>query len=140
MPRAGRKQTESHSRVRQQETLAALGNAALVSDDNSTFVTKAARLLAATLDVELVAAWELDLENKSLLLRTGYGWRPGLIGRVRVGINNQSPAGLAVMAGEPVVFTDLNKERRFMVPPFFREHGITSGISVPVLGHPRTYG
>jgi PAS domain S-box-containing protein len=142
MPRADRKKSsvEERNRVRQQEALAAMGNAALVSEDNSTFVAKAARLLADTLDVDYVAAWELEPEGKSLLLRTGCGWRHGFIGRVRVGINNQSPAGLAVMAGEPVVFADLNKERRFMVPPFFREHGIVSGVSVPVLGHPRSYG
>ena len=55
------------------------------------------------------------------------------------GINNQSPAGLAVMAGEPVVFSDLKKERGSRLPAFFLEHGIVSGMSVPVLGHPRPY-
>jgi two-component system sensor kinase FixL len=142
MPRAGHKKLspEERVRMRQQEALASLGNASLVAEDNSKFVAKAVRLLAEILDVEIVAAWELEADGRALVLRTGFGWRPGTVGHVRSRINNQSPAGLAVLAGEPVVFSDLKKERRFQAPSFFIEHGIVSGMSVPVLGHPRPYG
>src|SRR4051794_33476327 len=125
---------DTRARARQQDALAALGNAALTSDDFDTYIGEALRRLADTLDVVYVAAGELQGDGRSLVLRAGVGWRAGCAGREVIGVENHSPAGFALMAGEPVVINDVDTERRFLIPQLFRDHGVVSGMNVPVAG------
>ena len=131
---------DARVRARQQEALAAIGNAALASEDFQHFEDQALRRLADTLDVEYVAAWELEPDGESLLLRAGVGWRAGCVGHAVVEAANQSPAGFALMVGEPIVIADLREERRFSPSPILHEHGIVSGMIVAVAGQSRPYG
>jgi PAS domain S-box-containing protein len=126
--------------ARQQQALASLGQAALKSADADTLLLEAARRLADTLEADLVAAYELQPDAKALVLRAGVGWKPGYVGRAIVGTNNESPAGFAILAGEPVVIVDWRTERRFRMPQLLREHDVVSGLVVPIPGEERPYG
>jgi PAS domain S-box-containing protein len=126
--------------ARQQQALASLGQAALTSADVDTLLSEASCRLAETLGVDLVAAYILEPDGQSLALRAGVGWKPGYVGRARVGTQNESPAGFAVLAGEPVVVEDWGRERRFAMPPLLREHAVVSGVVAPIPGQPRAYG
>jgi two-component system sensor kinase FixL len=136
----GRTPEDARARARQQEALAALGSAALASDDIRQFTAEALRRLADILNVEYVAAWELQADGRTLLLRSGVGWRTGCVGHAVVEMGRQSPAGFALMVGEPVIIADLRAERRFSAPAFLREHDVVSGMTVAVAGQGRPYG
>ena len=52
-----------------------------------------------------------------------------------------SHGGYALASGGPVVVTDLKSETRFQAPALLLEHGINSGVSVPIAGRGgRAYG
>ena len=52
-----------------------------------------------------------------------------------------SQAGYALASGGPVIVTDLKSETRFEVPALLRDHGVNSGVSVPIAGRDgRAYG
>ena len=49
--------------------------------------------------------------------------------------------GYALASGGPVIVMDLKSETRFDAPALLREHGINSGVSVPIAGRDgRAYG
>jgi PAS domain S-box-containing protein len=131
---------DPRTRARQQEALAAIGNAALASEDFRAFENDALRRLADILDVEYVAAWELLPDGQGLLLSEGVGWRAECIGHAVIEAANGSPAGFALMVGEPIVISNLREERRFSPPAILEEHGIVSGMIVAVAGQQRPYG
>lgn len=141
-PEVNDRQTQDESRLRakQQEALAAIGNAALVTEDFQAFENEALRRLADILDVEYVAAWELQPGGETLLLRAGVGWRAECIRHTIIEAANHSPAGFALMVGEPIVIADLRNEQRFSPPAILHEHGIVSGMIVAVAGQQRPYG
>ena len=130
----------AHAWAKQQQALASIGQAALKSANVDTLLSEAARRLAETLGADLVAAYELQPDGQELTLRAGVGWRPGYVGHATVGMNNESPAGFAILAGEPVVIGDWRTERRFAMPPLLREHSVVSGVVVPIPGQVRPYG
>ena len=126
--------------ARQQQALAALGQAALTSDDVDTLLSEAVRRVADTLSLECVAAYELQSDGTLLGLRAGVGWREGYVGCATVGANTESPAGFAILAGEPVVIGDWGTERRFAIPALLREHDLVSGVVAAIPGQQRPYG
>jgi PAS domain S-box-containing protein len=130
----------AHAWARQQQALATLGQAALTSADVDTLLAEASRRLADTLGADLVAAYELQPDGQSLVLRAGVGWRAGCVGHATVGTSTNSPAGFAILAGEPVVIDDWGRERRFAMPPLLREHAVVSGVVAPIPGQARPYG
>jgi PAS domain S-box-containing protein len=130
----------ARTRARQQEALAALGQAALTSDDRQRLLDEVVQQLVETLRVEYVAVWELEADPARLRLVAGAGWRPGRVGQTTLEIGAASPAGFALAAGEPIVIEDLRAERRFAKPALLTEHGVISGLSVPIAGQPGAYG
>src|SRR5687767_1497018 len=121
-------EARAHAWAGQQQALAALGQAALTSDDVDTLLTEAVRRVADTLGLECVAAYELQSDGRILALRAGVGWREGYVGHATVGMNTESPAGFAILAGEPVVIADWRSERRFAMPALLREHDLVPGV------------
>lgn len=134
-------QTSAHERLaRRQESVAALGHLALASDDLQALMDRAVRRIAESLDTELAAVLELHPDGESLLLLSGVGWRSGTVGRAVVDAGKDSQAGLTLLADEPVIFSDLRKDRRFKSTPLLREHRVVSGASVVIPGDGRPYG
>jgi signal transduction histidine kinase len=68
------------------------------------------------------------------------GWKEGATGATRVSSRNESQAGYTLMVNEPVTVFDLMSETRFTGSPLLHEHGVVSGMSVPISGKERPFG
>jgi PAS domain S-box-containing protein len=132
---------EIRVRVRQQESVAHIGQLALSGVGLQELMDEAARLVADTLDVPLVKMLELLPDGQTLLLRAGVGWKEGLVGTASVSAGLQSQGGYTLASSAPVVVADLHNEKRFEAPPLLRDHGVVSGMSVIIAGEPgKPYG
>jgi GAF domain-containing protein len=66
--------------LRQQTALARFGELALRSDDLQEILTEACRLAGEALGTDLAKVVELQEDGKTLVVRAGVGWKPGVIG------------------------------------------------------------
>src|SRR4029077_8731046 len=124
-----------------QEAVARLGELALTESDLQKLFVEIVTTTAESLDVEFVKILELVPGDAELLLRAGVGWREGLIGTAHESTGRHSQAGYALASGGPVIVTDLKSETRFEPPALLRDHGVNSGVSVPIAGRDgRAYG
>jgi PAS domain S-box-containing protein len=132
---------ELRARAKQQETIARLGERALTESDLQGLFEEIVTTMAEILGVEFVKILELEPGDAELLLRAGYGWRPGAVGSAHESTGRHSQAGYALASGGPVIVAYLKSETRFEVPALLREHGVNSGVSVPIAGRDgRAYG
>ena len=126
--------------VRQQSDVAEIGLAALQEVTTSELMDKAVKLVAKTLDVEYAKVLELCDSGEEFLLRSGVGWSEGLVGFACVGTEFDSQAGFTLQSAEPVIVRDLRTEKRFSGSALLESHGVVSGMSVVIQGHPTPYG
>ena len=132
---------ELRIRAKQQETVSRLGERALTETDLQKLFDDVVATIAGILDVEFVKILELVPGDTELLLRAGVGWREGSIGAAHESTGRHSQGGYALASGGPVIVTDLRSETRFEAPALLRDHGINSGVSVPIAGRDgRAYG
>lgn len=129
-----------NARLRQQEAIAWLGEYAIKSTDLNTLFTEAVRLVAETLDVELVKILQLLPDGKEMLLRAGVGWKEGLVGVAHVGAGSDSHAGYTLLEDEPVIVSDMRTENRFRDPHLLLDYGGVSGMSAVIRGRERPWG
>ncbi|HZB45768.1 MAG TPA: GAF domain-containing protein, partial [Pyrinomonadaceae bacterium] len=131
---------ELHARVEQQAAVAELGRLALEGAELPALMDEAVRLVARTLGVSFCEVLELLPGGGGLLLRAGFGWERGLVGRAVLETDGGSQIGHALLGGEPVIVDDLRKERRFKPPPLLVEHGVVSCMSVRIEGRDGPFG
>jgi PAS domain S-box-containing protein len=132
---------ELRIRAKQQEAVARLGAQALTELGLQRFFDDCVKTIADTLDVELVKILELVPGDAELLLRAGAGWMPGLVGTALMSTDRNSQAGFTLAAGGPVIVENLAAETRFGGQPLLRQHGVVSGLTIPIAGRDgRTYG
>jgi len=128
------------ARERQQAIVAELGLRALVGIDINVLMNESVALLAENLKVEHCKILELLPDGKNLLLRSGVGWKDGLVGHATVGAGKDSQAGFTLISDGPVIVEDLRTETRFSSPPLLTDHGVISGMSVIITGWERPFG
>ncbi|MCH7989769.1 MAG: PAS domain S-box protein [Planctomycetes bacterium] len=128
------------TREQQQAVVAKLGQEALAGMDLSKLMNKIVYFLAKTLNVEYCKVLKLLPDGKSLLLRSGVGWKDGLVGRATVPAGKDSQAGYTLHSGEPVVVENLRTEKRFHGPGLLFDHGVVSGMSVIIAGYDVPFG
>lgn len=126
--------TEVTVRLEQQRALAELGSAALTDLPFDEFLNVLTRMLAETLHCPMTKVLQFADEADLLTLRSGVGWRDGLVGKAQVGVDLESQAGYTLKVGEPVIVRDLATERRFSGPLLLRQHKVKSGMSVVIAG------
>ena len=132
---------ELRVRAKQQESVARLGERALTETDLQKLFDDVVATVAEILDVEFVKILELVPGDAELLLRAGIGWSAGLVGTAHETTGRHSHAGYALASGGPVIVTDLKSETRFESAALLRDHGVNSGVSVPIAGRDgRAYG
>jgi signal transduction histidine kinase len=117
--------------ARQQEAVAELGKRALSTTTGfQDLLRQAVESVVDVLGVEYAGVLELLPGGKELVLRTGVGWKEGLVEETTIGTGRDSHAGYTLLTNEPVIIEDLRSETRFSASPLLLEHGVISGMSV----------
>lgn len=122
------------ARAREQEAVAALGQAALAGKPVPALMEQAVQSVVHNLKVDFCKLLELSPDGQHLLLRAGVGWPPGLVGRATLRPGLESQAGYTLSIGQPVIVRDLRTEDRFAGPRLHQEQGVVSGASVVIAG------
>ncbi len=118
----------------QQTVLARFGEFALRSEDLDEILAEACRLVGEALGTDLAKVVELQEDGQTLLVRAGLGWRPGVVGEIRLPLNEKSSEGHALKSGEPVISPNIDEETRFHYPDFLKEHGVRAIANVIIIG------
>jgi PAS domain S-box-containing protein len=125
---------EHQVRLRLQTTLARFGELALRSDDLDEILTEACRLAGEALGTDLAKVVELQRDGRTLLVRAGVGWRPGVVGVATITATDDTSEGHALRTGEPMISPDIATEKRFTYPPFLIENGVRAVANVLIIG------
>jgi two-component sensor histidine kinase len=120
--------------LRQHHVLARFGELALNSTSLDEILTEACHLVGEALGTDLAKVVELQKDGQALLVRAGVGWKPGVVGQMRLKLNGASSEGHALRNGEPVISTDIANETRFDYAWFLKDNGVQAFINVPIIG------
>ena len=131
---ASRQRTRRDELLDQQAVLAEFGELALRADDLDPILDEACRLVGRALGTDLAKVMERQADGRTLLVRAGVGWEPGLVGRLTTSTEEDTSTAHALATGEPCILADLARERRFRVAGFVTEHGVRALANVPVRG------
>ncbi|HZH51364.1 MAG TPA: histidine kinase dimerization/phosphoacceptor domain -containing protein [Microvirga sp.] len=118
--------------VKRQKVLADFGEFALRCTELDAILTEACRLVGDALGTDLAKVLEIEHDEQRLFMRAGVGWKPGLVGRLRLPLNRQSSETYSIQAGKPVITQDISKEDRFEFPDFLKENGAVAIVNVPI--------
>jgi two-component sensor histidine kinase len=118
--------------IERQRVLADFGEVAIRSEDLDEVLMEACRLVGRALGTDLAKVIEIEEGEQSLLVRAGCGWRPGIVGHVRLPMSERSSETYAIELGQPVITTDIRTEDRFVFPQFLIEAGVVGVINVPI--------
>src|SRR5215204_3553726 len=126
--------------TRQQAAVAELGRFALEEQDLEAMMDRVARTVAATLDVELCAVFEVTPRGSALRLVAGVGWPEGQVRRALAPTGPETQLGFTMSEQLPVVTTDIATEPRFAFPAVLAEAGAVSGVSVAIAARGEVWG
>jgi two-component sensor histidine kinase len=127
--------------VVRQKVLASFGDFALRCEDLEAVLTEACRLVGEALGTDLAKILEIEQDGQRLLVKAGIGWKPGIVGKMRLSMGERSSETYSIEAACPVITQDIGKEDRFDVPDFMKEHGTVALVNVPIfLPGGRPYG
>src|SRR3954468_18979680 len=115
-----------------QRILRDFGRIALEDLEINSLLQRAVAQAARATGVRHTKIMRYRTEQGDLLAEAGFGWRPGVVGKARFGIDAPSPAGRALQTGQPVVIDDIRDHPEFRIHPVVAEHGIASLLNVPV--------
>jgi hypothetical protein len=116
--------------LRQQAALAAFGSFAFRETDLLKILTEAARVCATSLEVPFCKVCRYRAAENDLLIEAGWGWKPGVIGRVVSQADESSPQGRAYVTGHPVIIRNINAANNLVLPAFYEEHKVVSTVDV----------
>jgi signal transduction histidine kinase/CheY-like chemotaxis protein len=120
--------------LRQQTALARFGELALRSDDLEEILTEACRLAGEALGTDLAKVVELQEDGKTLVVRAGVGWKPGVIGVATIAAEHDTSEGHALRTGEPMISPDIATETRFKYAQFLIDSGVRAVANVLIIG------
>ncbi|WP_245436308.1 LuxR C-terminal-related transcriptional regulator [Methylobacterium sp. V23] len=112
--------------------LANFGEFALRSENLDEVLTEACRLVAEALGTTRAKILEIHEDRQSLLVRSGVGWKPGIVGRLRLPMGERSSETFAIKEGKPVITQDIRKETRFEFPKFMTEAEVVAVVNAPI--------
>ncbi len=76
--------------LRQRKVLAQFGELALFSQSMDEVLNEACRLVSEALETPLAKFVEFTKDRQAVLLRSGVGWKPGLVGQLQLGVDEGS--------------------------------------------------
>jgi PAS domain-containing protein len=122
------------TRLRRETILAKFGELALRCDDLDEILTEACRLIGEALGTDLAKVMELEDNGKTLFARAGVGWKPGVVGAIKLKVADNTSEGLALKTGEPMISPDIEQETRFAYPAFLTDNGVKAVANVIIIG------
>jgi two-component sensor histidine kinase len=135
------RKTDKADRLRKQvSTLAEFGKRALRVDDVGALLQEATQLVSDAIDVDLTKVLELLPDGKTMLVRAGVNWNPGVVGHATIPALEGSSAGYALRTGDPVITENVATETRFQIPRLLTQHGVKSTVNVLIRGEDRPFG
>jgi len=126
--------------LRQQVAIARFGSFALRTSSVSEILHEAARVCADGLNSPFCKVCRYRADENDLLIEAGYGWRSGVVGKVVSRADASSPQGHAFTTGMPSICRDVRRDTKFVLPPFYADHGIISTVDVLIKGDHQPYG
>ncbi len=129
-----REAREKAQQLALQKALSEIGALALAKGSFQEFMDYTIALVAEVLELPLAKILPYADQADHLWLAAGVGWKSGLVGQARVGVELASQAGYTLSVQGPVVVRDLQSETRFDGPALLHDHGVRSGISVTIPG------
>jgi GAF domain-containing protein len=96
---------------------------------------EAARLTAEGMQVEFCSILEFISDENQFLVRAGWGWDHGVVGSAVTSSDGNSPAGVALQTGKPVISNSVQNEHRFKTPDLLISHGIRRVMCVVLPGN-----
>ena len=125
--------------LRQREAAVTLGGHALRLPSLGDFLDEAARI-AEGADTPMAKILEHRPAEREMLVRAGWGLKPGIVGRSRVKIDASHPAGECFQRTMPVFVSDVSERGDYHLPPIYAEHGVVASLNVPIIGKDGRYG
>ena len=81
---ASQDETGRDELLAQQAVLAEFGEFALRTDDFDLILNEACRLVGRALGTDLAKVMERQADGRTLLVRAGVGWKPGVVGQLTI--------------------------------------------------------
>jgi PAS domain S-box-containing protein len=124
----------------QQEAIAWFGEFAIQCRILDELLDQAVTLVARTLGAELCKVLQLLPGGQALLIRSGIGWRDGIVGKTIVETGPTTQAGFTLLTDESIIVDRLKKETRFSGHAILHDHGVVSGMTVVIRGKHGPWG
>ena len=120
--------------LRYQTTLARFGELALNSDSLDEILTEACRLVGEAMGTDLAKVVELEVDGRTLRVRAGVGWKPGVVGHATIMVAEGTSEDHALKSGKPMTSPDIKNEARFRYPQFLIDNGVRAVANVIIIG------
>ena len=121
-------------RARQHEAVVHLGELALGSSGLQEVFRQAVELVVELISADFAELLELTQGRDALVPRAEFGWTDGVAAEMIATSGEGALAGFALRSTAPVVFSDIRREGRFVLPEKAVAHGVTSGAAVTIGG------
>ena len=117
-----------------QRAFAEFGEFALWSDSLDKILHQACQLVSAASDTSLAAILELQKDGKTMLVRAGVGWAPGIVGMTRIPATGST--------AKPVILSDIRENDQYKYLGCLLDHDVRALAIVPILrpDHEPPYG
>jgi PAS domain S-box-containing protein len=127
--------------LKKQHDLLAMSEELLELDDERRILGRAAEIAAKALGTDFCNIVLPNSEGR-LFFKAGYGWNPDWIDTLELPKGNGSQTGYTIAERRPVAVYDYEDRnaRDFDVPPLVFEHGLKSGLSVPMFSEGKVVG
>ncbi len=120
-------------RAAQQSIIAAISQYG-IEGDLTAFMDDIVRTITNALNVDFCQISELLPDGKRLRVQSESGWKRGLVRKVVISAEIDSPSGYSLLSQKPLIIKNLLKDRRFKDTSFYVEQGIISVMSVVIPG------
>ena len=124
----------------QQGLIAAFGQKALASADLDELWDQATVAAAQGLNVEFCKALQLAPDLRSFVLKAGWGWQKGWVGRQILFTYENSQNRFVLASHQSVIVEDFLADTRFKPSKILKTHNVRSGADVLISGAGGPYG
>ncbi len=117
-----------------------LSKLALQSASMEQLMGHAMAVVTRTLDLERAAIFELQPDEKNLVMKYAHGWPEEMIGLAVLDVSTDSQVAQTLSTGQPGIVADFDEERFFEPPPFLVSEKLVSSATVLLDSPDRSFG